>query len=353
MVAMLHSDIARLIPEIIGAMSLFRMPLFFFLSGIFFSYASDPKTFFLKKIEALLKPYFSVLIFLFIASFFLPFTRHAWGLVGILYGSGETIVWNPMWFLTHLFAVYCFCYLLLKYTHFDKFSRRLKFITLCLMILLGAQIIDTFWQKTISLSGYTFLLPGLPFSIDIILISSTYFLAGFFLRKKVIHYTPSVNYLTISILIYVAVVQFTHAHINFALRSYSSPIFATIGAICGIYFILATSWYLTKFNIVQRTLSTLGAASLYILIFHLWIGAKAQSFFSMLLPNPDLAALSAIAAYTMSIFVPVGMKWIIEKIPYFSLFFLPIRTNKLFKSISYKPASPQKTLHTSQNIPNR
>ncbi len=61
LVAMFHSQLGNYYPSIIDPMGLFRMPLFFLLSGIFFSWNPEPHYFFTKKFDSLLKPYFVVL----------------------------------------------------------------------------------------------------------------------------------------------------------------------------------------------------------------------------------------------------------------------------------------------------
>ena len=49
LVALHHSNLKNIFPELIEPMGLFRMPTFFLLSGIFFSFAAPPTKFFLKK----------------------------------------------------------------------------------------------------------------------------------------------------------------------------------------------------------------------------------------------------------------------------------------------------------------
>ena len=50
LVAFAHSKLRPYLPELNNALSLFRMPLFFFLSGIFFSAAINPDIFLIKKL---------------------------------------------------------------------------------------------------------------------------------------------------------------------------------------------------------------------------------------------------------------------------------------------------------------
>ena len=57
-----HSQLGHYYPNINNALGLFRMPLFFFLSGVFFNSNSTLVYFIFKKSDALLKPYFVTLI---------------------------------------------------------------------------------------------------------------------------------------------------------------------------------------------------------------------------------------------------------------------------------------------------
>jgi fucose 4-O-acetylase-like acetyltransferase len=58
LVAMFHGQLRFFFPEIIEPMALFRLPLFFLLSGVFFSWAASPKDFFNKKIRGYVKAIF-------------------------------------------------------------------------------------------------------------------------------------------------------------------------------------------------------------------------------------------------------------------------------------------------------
>ena len=333
LVAMLHNNIVMFFPEFVAALSLFRMPLFFFLSGLFFSFAAPPNTFFLKKSEALLKPYFSVLIGLFILSFILPFDQNIWGLAGILYGNGETIVWSPMWFLTHLFAVYCFSYLLFRYTSFNRLSTVFKAAVLLVFLFLGSALFNTFWQVKVSVLDLNIVLPGLPFSVDIILISSFYFIAGYLLKDKIIHFTPNNWHLWACAFVYLAISIFTNTYTNFAFRNYSSPILGTLGAAAGIYLVICLSWYLVKFHWISKVFLLLGSSSLYILIFHGWLGTKAFSIAAGYAQHSSsLLLLVAAACYLFSLAAPLVIKWAVDRNAYLGLFFLPLKSNKLFSN---------------------
>ncbi len=59
LVAIYHSKLSYYFPSIIGPMELFRMPLFFLLSGVFFSWQEKPKKFLIKQKPILKTSYFN------------------------------------------------------------------------------------------------------------------------------------------------------------------------------------------------------------------------------------------------------------------------------------------------------
>src|SRR5215475_5458676 len=119
-VAFQHSHLDNFLPGLNHSLGLFRMPLFFFLSGIFFNEAIHFGDLVLSKTDSLLKPYFVtlgafLLVDIILGRQFIP------GLEGILYGNGVTIRWvapwaGPLYFLTHLWVLFIFSYLILSIT---------------------------------------------------------------------------------------------------------------------------------------------------------------------------------------------------------------------------------------------
>ena len=336
LVAMFHSNLEFYLHEILMPISLFRIPLFFFLSGVFFSYTTSPKEFLIKKSEALLKPFFAVLIVLFLIHLFFQEEYIVSELKGILYGNGNTLKWVAMWFLPHLFMVFCFSYILFKFTIFHHLPSYIQGFFLLMLLSIGIVFIDSFWYKEMILFGHVWKLPGLPFSVDIILITSIFFITGHLLKEKVIHFFPQRIFLILSVCLFFCIIWFSNAHINLNIRIYTSPIAATIGAFCGIYIIMSISWFVVRYNIVKVIFLNLGAASLYILIFHMFIGRKIYNYFSLGVKDDIYLMLLAIIAFLLSLFLPLLIKKIVLKNDYLSLWFLPFKSNKLLQNISFR-----------------
>lgn len=338
LVAISHSKLMIFYPGMINSMGLFRMPLFFFLAGVFFNRSSNTYEFFWKKSDALLKPYFATLLFAFVINVLFKqeinilFKQEdlTWQLKGIFYGNGDTIRWvgswwMPMWFLTHLFSVYAFTYFMFRLTNIEERNIYYKYVFIAILMTIGVQWIGVFWNFKIILLGKEIEMPGLPFSFDIILISSSFFIVGSFLRKKIVSFTPNFYILSISVLVFSVVAIFTDAHMNLNERIYINPLLTTIGAISGIYFVLYISFYLNRVIILRNVFLTFGQASLFILIFHLFFGSLAYHVFSWL--NGGRVELwLVITAFLISILTPLVIKIIVLKNRLLSLMYLPVKT---------------------------
>lgn len=328
LVATFHGQLGNFYPSLIEPMGLFRMPLFFLLSGVFFSWRSEPHYFFTKKFDSLLKPYFVVLFSLLLIDFifFDEYIGTRW--IKIIYANGPIIDWTPLWFLSHLFLLYGFSYVLFKYFRFYQWPSSIKYIYLISSITIGSIFIDSFWikgiSKEISMSGENLYLPGLPFSLDIILVTSVFFILGIMLRDSLISFKPSLFLIVISIIVFYFI-QTTPATVNFNHRMFSYPFLSTLGAISGIYLVMSISYFIQRFKRVSFLLSLCGQSSLFILIFHQMIGRETNNLMIGLFKPEDSSVIFALIALISSIFIPIYLKTVAEKFNFISLMLLPIR----------------------------
>ncbi|UPW20329.1 acyltransferase family protein [Agarivorans sp. TSD2052] len=324
-----HSQIHSALPNIIDSLSLFRMPLFFFLSGVFFSTRSRLSHFILKKAEALLKPYFFVLFILLVVSFLAKEDALIWQLKGIFYATGDTIEWTPMWFLPHLFLLYLMAYCLVRYGKLCSLRLPTTLILLISFFSVGAWGLDAFWYTPMVIFGGSVLLPGLPFSLDIAPITVAYFILGYIFRNRVVSFRPNVFYVLLSIAGFFTVALFTSAHIDFNHRLLVNPIASCLGSLCGIYMALCLSILLAKSACLRSTFTRLGASSLYILIFHFFILIHLHHFVVSLFPFSDYVVLFSIIEVSLAILASLTIKTLIEKNSYLEIFFKPVKARSL------------------------
>lgn len=327
LVALYHSNLYGHTSGMLDSMNLFRIPLFFFLSGLFFSFSTDTYTFLQKKSDALLKPYFVTSLIVFFLAMLIKNDNSVLTFLGIFYGNADTIRWGPMWFLTHLFAIYFFTYFIFKFTNIQEKKVLYKYIFLIMLITIGINFIDIFWHLKVTLFEKEIIMPGLPFSFDVVLISSSFFIAGVFLKKMIINFNPNLYILFISAIIFLTIAVFSNAAIDLNARTYINPIVATAGSACGIYIIIWISFFLNKTTVLRNIFLTFGQASLFILIFHYTIDYYAYKYF-LGKEVSDSTLLLSIITFLISITVPVLIKIIVSKSKFLSLFYFPLNFKK-------------------------
>jgi len=198
-------------------------------------------------------------------------------------------------------------------------------------MLIGSLFIQLFWHANILLFGNTAQLPGLPFSLDIILITSAYFICGTLLKDILIRFKPNVLLLILFIAMYLFISVFTNAHLDLNKRVNDEPFFTALGAFFGIYVILSISWYISKNRLLSYIPLRMGEASLYILIFHYYIQGKTYLFLSKGIDDDGVLIAMAIISLLLGVSIPLGIKWIVLRNDYLSLAFLPFKSNKLLK----------------------
>lgn len=282
----------------------FHLPLFFFLSGVFLKDSALPGPFALSRADALLKPYFVVLVLLGIAEMLSPHvvplatTTPLAYFSGVLYATTPTIAWTPLWFLPHLFAASLVSLAILRATRaLEKRTAWLVFIT-CALMAAGIRWMNSFWQTDTTRLRFMGLdkLPGLPWSLDLTFISTACMLAGFLLGRWVMAMRFSAAGLVVSTAGFAALHAYFDETIDLNLRAYGDPIVCTVQAALGIYIVLCTSSLLQRYAAPRRALSYIGSASLFILLFHYTAQGRTFLLLSHLSDNPYFLGAASLAA---------------------------------------------------------
>jgi polysaccharide biosynthesis protein PslL len=282
----------------------FHLPLFFFLSGLFFRDAEPLGKFALARADALLKPYFVVLVLLGLfmvlnpvatsTSRIAPFAYFS----GVIYATAPTIAWAPLWFLPHLFVASVVSMAILRATLAARHRRAWIFMIASALLLMGIWWIGRFWQidtESLSFMGLK-QLPGLPWSLDLTFISAAFILAGFLLRTQV----AAMHFSALGFL--ASAIVFTSLHYGFDetmdlnLRSYGNALVSTLQAALGIYLVLCGSALLQRYAVLRRPLTYIGAGSLLILVFHAVAQGRAFLVLSRFSQNDYLVGAASLAA---------------------------------------------------------
>jgi len=272
LVVMGHNDFGAVSPFLYKLIYSFHMPLFFFLSGYFLNTAIGFWQFLKKRFNSLLKPYFFTifLIYFFSISFGRVSFQTAIGrIVKSLYGAGYYLDWVQLWFLPHLFAVSLYAFFFYKTV--GRINNRLvRWLILLLTLFIASIYLHSFFPFNISVLGKGYQLFGLPYSLDLILLSGFFFILGSETRtfqSEGLFSNIFFFFITGAALILLNI--FFPARIDFNTRVYESFLINTVEAVLGILFILALSRQIDlRSTKLGSFFKYFGKISLIILIFH-------------------------------------------------------------------------------------
>jgi polysaccharide biosynthesis protein PslL len=273
-----------------------------------------------------MKPYFVTLLLLGFIIVPLEGVNPVEYFAGIVFGTGPLLPWGwvQLWFLPHLFAVSVFSYLCCNNANLVSKSPLLKAIFLIIIISIGFLGRDYFWN--ISVPGTDTILPGLPFSIDLLLISSFYFLLGAFFKENILHLDFNWLFFVLAAIAFAFIhFQFNYT-VNINMRRYDNIFISTITALSGIYLVISTAIILKDKPIISKLLSYVGSASLLILIFHNYIQMKTIILLKTLIGNQFVIIVPA--SFGMAVLVPILLYELFKRNRALGALFLPTKSNK-------------------------
>jgi polysaccharide biosynthesis protein PslL len=337
LVVMGHNDFSLISSFAFKLIYSFHMPMFFFMSGMFFKPDMPFWKFASRRFNRVLRPFlFTILLIYFMRIFFskvsiIVATRN---LLKALYANGHYLNWVQLWFLPHLFAVSLFAYFFVQMVRRAKLSQW-RLVILLLIYTLGVLGITFFWPFEFTVFGKTFIAYGLPMSLDLVFVSGLFFILGYELNNK-LHQSlfDNVFILLISAISLVALVWFFSPTIDFNIRLFESPLINTGEALLGIIFILALSKQLERIKWLSALFRYIGQASLIILVFQVPIqDYSGQKIFALTNNLP----FSYWASFLLGVLVPIVIR---------ALFILP---NPILREWFSQPA-PQRNGKISTSV---
>lgn len=272
LVVMGHNDFGYVSAFAYKVIYSFHMPLFFFLSGYFLNTSTPFWDFFKKRFNSLLKPYFFTifLIYFFYVSFdTMSFETALRRIVKSIYGSGLYIDWVQLWFLPHLFVVSLYAFLF--FAIFGRWNNRyVRWVALAATLGLSSLFLKDFYPFTLAVFGKQYELFGLPFSLDLVLLSGFFFILGSEVKQALSEKVFENIFLLLGSGIAMILMNlFLSPVIDLNTRTYQSYLINTAEAIIGILFVLALSRQLEQRTTRLASLfKYFGQASLFLLLFH-------------------------------------------------------------------------------------
>jgi fucose 4-O-acetylase-like acetyltransferase len=270
-IVLAHNDLSGYHPTLHKFIYAFHIPLFFFLSGMFFRPERTFGETVRRRFNTLMKPYFFTLFIIYLgeAAFSnMTFPVIAGRIAKSLYATGHYIDWVQLWFIPHLFAVAIFAWIAWRFVFGRVKWGWLRWLLMFAMLAVDVSVMSWFWPFTAPVIGIE--LYGLPFSLDLVLASGFFFLVGYEVNQKPLEKffaSPLVLLLTFGGLL--ALVLFLPPVLDFNTRTYPSLWINTLEALLGIAMVLSLARNLEKWS--ERAANVFryfGRISLVILIFH-------------------------------------------------------------------------------------
>lgn len=256
----------------------FHMPLFLFLAGLHLPVHRRLPEILSRRARSVLLPYaLGCLAFLLD-----QFRSDPWLVLAgrLLWAGGQSLAWpwSPLWFLPHLFAATILAVLVVKAWARTGLAGW-KWPCLLLLLLYGGQRILA-WETASDWEFFdrSFGVVGLPWSLDLVPFSLVFLLAGHLwgqdalrqLRRRVVG--------ILSLLAF-GVVQWRFGWtLDLNLRTYGELSGSTLAAFLGIASVLALASGTAGLpEGISRGVQSLGRASLWILMAHVWITCQVCS----------------------------------------------------------------------------
>ncbi|WP_426182582.1 acyltransferase family protein [Pseudomonas sp. TWRC1-2] len=324
-----HSWFVATSPDLLyPILASFILPVFFFLSGVLFKPEQPFVEMAVRKADGLLKPFFFTMLVYVIVRALLRGQPLLPDIGGVLYASVDTIPWQAMWFLPHFWVAILFSWVMLRLIQRLKLSLWVTGVLIAAQLLLGVWLLPLFWQLPVTLGGQHWVLPGLPFSLDITLISSTYFIVGYLARDWLRTHSGSWLTCLVSVLLFAAVFIPTWDTMDLAQRRYDSWLWTSVLAVIGVYACWALARVLMVSALLTRAMTYIGQSTLILLIFHGEIQHKTVDLLERLGIHSFLAACLGLV---VAVVVPLMIGEVIKRVAFLRFFYFPFPVRKAVK----------------------
>lgn len=309
------------------------LPLFFFLSGVFFKPEQPFVEMAVRKADGLLKPFFFTMLVYVLVRDVLRGQPLLPDIGGVLYASVDTIPWQALWFLPHFWVAILFSWLMLRLIQRLKLSLPVSCLLVVVQLLIGIWVLPWFWQIPVTVGGQTWTLPGLPFGLEITLISSTYFIYGYLLRDWLRRHEGSLLTLVISVVLFAAVFLYSHDTMDLAQRRYDHWLWTSLLAVIGVYASWSLARVLMASTLITRVMTYIGQSTLILLIFHGEIQHKTVALMERVGLHPFV---SACIGLVVAVVVPLLIGEVIKRVAFLRFFYFPFPVRKAPKPLAQR-----------------
>lgn len=327
----------------LNVIACFAVPLFCFVSGYFFNPNVSFQDHIRRRFNSLLKPYFFTLAIVILAYVIVIGTPSIlWYLFWTIYGNGPNLpkLMLHLFYLPNIFFVTLFVWALFRYLKFLNSSIGGQLLFIIGFLVLGALGIHLFWnvKVPISVTNYfmtdgnlflingllknpeyskeallldkQFVLKGLPWSLDFVLITSAFFMSGYFVKKNRLEYLFNKGAIAlIMLLIFIAFHSLYNYTINLYIRCYDNLFISTAECFTAFYVLIYSSFCIAKMdNKVTQFIKYVGRYSLIVYIFHPIMQSKVYGILLSILPS-SINLVAIIPAFAAGVLLPLLLNW--------------------------------------------
>lgn len=300
LVVLAHNDLSGYHPYLHRLIYAFHIPLFFFLSGIFFKPERPFKDLFKRRFAGLIKPLiFAILMIYGISVFFgkMSFATAGGRILKSLYMTGPYLNWVQLWFLPTLFLSNLYAYFFYKFT--SPISKNwVRWIILLITLWIGTLPLPHTWPLEIEILGKSLILQGAPANVDLIMLAGFFVILGREIYQNIPEdfFASKITLFASTILLF-GMVTLLDIPVDFNIRLYTSLPLNTIEAIAGIIFILSLSHQIETYSEkLTRLFKYIGSLTLSILVFHVPIQEMINNKLVPYIGQNDLTVLLAFLA---------------------------------------------------------
>lgn len=332
-VLMHNGPFSKALPAVSDGLFAFVVSFFFFLSGVTFSLGDgNLRRIAWEKADALLKPCLVVILLIGVAKIVVGKASIETLALSMTYLAGFTIPWPPLWFIPHLWLVCVFSAIVIKHSR-GLFRSKVALLALFIVFsVLGFFLINAFtsfkinpacMKQTLFNSGL--LDCGLPLSADLLFISSSFFLVGYFLSARIKAMQVNHVYAAVSVLVLVGLCLVFPPKLDMNIRLYPYVFVGPLKAIAGIVALLYVALYISKAAPLRRAFSYCGKASLFILIFHSPLVFTLGPLLSRFTRSDFLVGL---AVFILPTLISLALYHLCSRYRFSRLLMLPVKTTR-------------------------
>ncbi len=255
----------------------FHMPLFFILAGMFLKPEQSFWTLAKRRFFSILRPYLLVLGIIYGLTFLFTKVETMVLLLRLFKALFYALpnyydTWMPLWFLPHLFLVSLFTWMVVRVVYRRLSNVWLRILFLVGMLLCGVLMLPLFSKVHFTLFGKLEVIREWPWSVDFLIITSTFFLMGYELRRSLPDAVLASKWtIFISAVIWLGLrFVFPQYNLDFTSCEYDFFIIVTLEALsaCLLLFSLCWHWEKKWNGKLFDFACMMGKYSIIILIFH-------------------------------------------------------------------------------------